>query len=270
MPEIDREGLRIYYEEHGSGVPVVLGHSFLCSGEMWAPQVGPLAETARVINIDLRGHGRSGRIESSFTLYDLVADVVAVLDQLGVERAVWAGLSIGGMVALRAALSVPDRVAALILLDAHAGAEAALKRLKYRAMGLGARLLGIRPFVPTILPLMFGATTRRTNATLVTSWKEKFDSVDVPSTLRCLDALMRRDSVLERLREIDVPTLVIVGEEDVSLPPACSEQIAAGVTGAGLLRVPKAGHLSTLEQPEAVTQAMLGFLGDLRAEEERG
>jgi len=264
MPEADRQGIRIYYEEHGSGLPLVLGHSFLCSGEMWAPQVGPLAETARVINVDYRGHGRSGRSESPFTLYDLVADVVAVLDQLGVERAVWAGLSIGGMVALRAALSIPDRVSGLILLDTHAGAEAAHKKLKYLAMGLGTKLLGLRPFVPSVLRLMFGATTRSTNGALVASWREKFAVADVPSTLQCLDALMRRDRLVERLPEIDVPCLVIVGEEDVSLPPACSEQIAAGVRGATLLRVPKAGHLSTLEQPEAVTQAMLGFLGGLR------
>jgi 3-oxoadipate enol-lactonase len=118
--------------------------------------------------------------------------------------------------------------------------------------------------VPSVLRLMFGRTTRSTNGALVASWKEKFTAVDVPSTLQCLDALMRRDRFVERLAEVDVPCLVIVGDEDVLLPPACSEQIAAGVRGATLLRVPKAGHLSTLEQPEAVTQAMLGFLGGLR------
>lgn len=103
MPKLERNGIPLSYEVSGSGPPVVLGHSFLCSGEMWTPQVGPLALGYQVINPDLRGHGNSGVVDAPFDLYDLVDDVLAVLDHLAIERAVWAGLSIGGMVALRAA-----------------------------------------------------------------------------------------------------------------------------------------------------------------------
>ena len=158
MPSVESQGIRIFFEDFGSGLPIVLGHSFLCSGEMWAPQVNPLAQHCRVVNIDCRGHGRSGHADGPFTLYDLVADVVAVLDHLHIERAVWAGL-ISGMVALRAALVVPDRVSALILADTHAGA----RRLQAQVPsdGPGVKALGIGPFLPAILPLMFGRTTRQ-------------------------------------------------------------------------------------------------------------
>ncbi len=264
MPSVESQGTRIFFEDSGSGLPVVLGHSFLCSGEMWAPQVSPLvAQHCRVVNIDCRGHGRSGHADGPFTLYDLVADVVAVLDHLHIGRAVWAGLSIGGMVALRAALVVPGRVSALILVDTHAGAEAPYKKLKYRAMALGVKALGIRPFLPAILPLMFGRTTRQTKPALVDEWKARFATVHVPSVLHAMDALMRRDSVVQRLSEIHAPCLVIVGEEDVSLPPAYSSELAAGLRGSSLVEVPASGHLAALEQPEAVTAAMLRFLDGL-------
>jgi len=261
MPSIKRSGVRIHYEDIGSGSPVVLGHSFLCSGEMWGPQVGPLSDRFRVINVDERGHGRSGSLTNGFDLYDMVDDVVAVLDDVGVDQAVWAGLSIGGMVAMRAAITVPDRVAGLILADTHAGAETTYKKLKYRAMALGVKTVGIRPFLPAVSKLMFGITTQRQNPELVMAWRERFASADVPSMLLGLDALVKRDSVVDGLRSVEVPSLVIVGKEDVSLPPALSREIADTLPNASIFVIPEAGHLSALEKPEAVTEAMLGFLG---------
>ena len=263
MPEISRDGVRIYFDDVGSGPPVVLGHSLLCSGEMWGPQVPALAERYRVINVDQRGHGRSGHLTEPFDLYDMVDDVVAVLDELGIDHAVWAGLSIGGMVAMRAAMTVPDRVSGLILVDTHAGAETGYKKLKYRAMGAGARLFGTRPFLPGIVPLMFGPTTRRLKPELVDEWREKFASLHVPSLNLVVAAVIRRDSVIDRLGEIKAPTCVIVGGEDETLPVVCSRKIAAAIPGATLEIVPGAGHLSSLEQPDAVTEAMVGFLDEV-------
>ena len=260
MPSIERNGIRIHFEDAGSGPPVVLGHSFLCSGEMWSPQVPVLAERHRVINIDGRGHGQSGNLSQPFDLYDMVDDVLGVLDHLRVESAVWAGLSIGGMVAIRAAITAPNRVSKLILADTHAGAESSYKKLKYRAMALGVKTIGVQSFLPAISKLMFGSTTRRQNLELVTAWQKKFASVDVPSMLLGLGALVRRDSVVDRLPQVDVPSLVIVGEEDESLPPKLSREIADGLPYGSLQIIPGSGHLSSLEQPEAVTKAMIGFL----------
>lgn len=253
-------GTSLYYEDRGSGPPVLLLHSFLCSGEMWRHQVEPLARECRVINLDLRGHGRSGFATEPFTLDDLVDDALAILDHLEIERAAWAGLSIGGMMALRAALEAPERVSSLLLLDTHAGAETAYKKLKYRAMALGARLIGIRPFVPAVLSLMFGSTTRHDNPDLVREWGRRFRDLHVPSVRRGVEALVRRDSLVDRLDEIHQPALVLVGEEDASLPPPCSEEIAAGLPNATLRTIPRAGHLSALERPRLVTDAMLEFL----------
>ncbi len=267
MPEIEHDGVRIYFEDHGDGPPIVLGHSFLCSGEMWAAQIGPLAEHYRVINVDQRGHGRSGPVAGKFELYDMVDDVVAVLDELDIDRAVWCGLSIGGMVAMRAALTASDRVLALILVDTHAGREKAFKKIKYAAMNLGAKTFGLRPFLPGVLPLMFGKTTFRENPGLVDEWAEKFTSVHLPSISATLGALVRRDSVLDRLREVAMPALVIVGDEDRTLPPSVSRQMVEVLPNASLTVIPGSGHLSALEQPQAVTEAMLGFLATVFSRE---
>jgi pimeloyl-ACP methyl ester carboxylesterase len=260
MPSIENGEVRIFFDVLGSGAPLVLGHSFLCSGEMWRPQLQQLAERRRVINIDYRGHGRSGEASGAVTLYDMVGDVLAVLDHLGIDRAIWAGLSIGGMIAMRAALIAPERVSGLILLDTDAGAETAYKRLKYQAMATGIRVVGMRPFLPAIIPLFFGRTTRKSNPSLVAEWRTKFAATHIPSMICILEALRSRDSVVSRLGEIRVPSLVIGGAEDVSLPPSHSRQIAAALPDSSLVIVPGAGHLSNLEQPGAVTADMLGFL----------
>lgn len=263
MALVDNQGLSISFEDVGAGPPIVLGHSFLCSGKMWCGQVPSLARRYRVLNLDFRGHGRSSEVTQPFSLYDAVSDVVAVLDELGIEKAVWCGLSVGGMVALRAALTCPERVEALILLDTDAGAEVPLRKLKYRGMGVAAGMLGMGPLLSPVTRLMFGTTTRREKTRLVEGWKREFSAIHIPSMLRGLEALIQRDSLLSRLSEIAAPTLVLVGEEDRSLPPPLSRRIHESLRDSRFVQVPAAGHLSALEQPHAVTESLLGFLDAL-------
>jgi 3-oxoadipate enol-lactonase len=263
MPFIERQRQRIFYEETGSGPAIVLGHSFLCSGEMWENQVPVLADSCRVINIDYRGHGKSSTIENELTIYDLVDDTVAILDELQVEEAVWAGLSIGGFAALRAALTVPERVRAIVVSDASAAAEPFYPKFKYRALGMGARIVGMRPFVPAVTPIMFGRTTLKENPTLVDEWTPTLLSMELPSLLRFLETIVTRDSLLDRLGEIQIPTLVMVGEEDRAQPVPRARQIADGIPGARLEIIPRAGHLSALENPEDFNRHLLDFLVSL-------
>ncbi len=260
MPFLEHNGLSLHYEEIGSGPPILLGHSFFCSGEMWRHQVPELAESHQVVTLDYRGHGRSSPLREDLDVYDLVGDMMALLDHLGIEQAVWAGLSVGGMTAMRAALRYPERVRALILIDTDADAERAWIKIKNRPMGSATRLVGLRPFLPAVVRGMFGSTTCRENRQLVEEWKSRFATADLESMRRFMAMLMHRDSVVSRLGEIQIPALVIVGAEDRALPPPLSRQIAAGLPDSSLVEIPRAGHLCTLEQPEAVTVAMLDFL----------
>lgn len=260
MPTIERAGARIHFDDRGAGEPLVLLHSFLCSGEMWAPQVPVFEQRFRVVNVDFRGHGASGPARSPLTLYELVDDVLAVLDALGIERAAWAGLSIGGMVSLRAALRAPQRVSRLLLLDTDAGSERHATRIRHSVLALGVRAAGFRPLLPAILPLFFCEATRLRRPRLVEEWRERLAALHVPSMLSVLRALDGRDSIVARLGEIPAPALVLVGAEDRSLPPAVSRRIVEGLADARFVIVEEAGHLSNLEQPETVTAAMLEFL----------
>jgi pimeloyl-ACP methyl ester carboxylesterase len=266
MPSVRTTGVEIHYEVTGDGPPVVLGHSLLCSGEMWRCQVPALARGHRVVNVDARGHGASGPATARFTLYDSLADHLAVLDALKVERAVWIGLSQGGMVALRAALTAPERVAALVLLDTDGGRETLPTRVQHALLGAVARTVGIRPVLPEILKLMFGATTRRDDPDLVAEWSRRFAALDVPSVLNALGAVSRRDDLLPRVGQISAPALVLVGAEDAALPPARARRLAAALRGARIVEIPRAGHLSALEQPDAVTAELLAFLEGLAPE----
>ena len=261
MPIAEANGQRIYYEDVGEGTPIILGHSFLCTGDMWREQVPVLAENHRVINPDLRGHGQSGKATSPWSLEDALQDSIGLLDHLGIDRAIWCGLSIGGMVALRAALDAPERVSALILMDTDAGEEKFLRILKYRVMGVGANAFGVKPFVPAVLKLMFGVSTRRNNQELVKEYRGVFAGIDTESIVNSLPSLTKRVSVTSRLAEIKVPTVVIVGEEDKSLPVARSQLIHDRLADSDLVVIPEAGHLSAIEQPERVNDAVRAFLG---------
>jgi pimeloyl-ACP methyl ester carboxylesterase len=235
-------------------------HSFLCDASMWAKQVPAWAERHRVLNVEIRGHGRSRPSRAPFDVYDLVDDMVAVLDASGVERAVWIGLSTGGFVALRAALTRPSRVAGIAVMDASAGKEPLWNRMKYGAMAQGARLVGIPRFRRQIVRIMFGPTSRRKRPDLVARWSSGLHAFDVEEVVIGLRAIVGRDSVEARLSEIDVPSLILVGTEDASQPQHLSQRMADRIPSAELVLVPEAGHLTALENPDAVTTAVLDFL----------
>lgn len=263
MATLIHRGIRLHYEKGGAGPPVVLTHSFLCDGTMFRHQVAALEKTHRVLNIDLRGHGRSGPSESPFTIYDLVDDVAGVLDAEGIDSAVWMGLSIGGFLSLRAALTQPERVRALVLLDTDAGPESAWKKLKYRAMKWGLKHLGPPYIVPALQPIMLGKTTLRERPDIRTEYTRKFLDARVDSILPGIDAITGRDDLLPRLPQIRAPTLVVVGEEDQPLPVWKSRRIAQAIPGAEMVVIPRAGHLASIENPEPVTQAVTHFLARL-------
>ena len=265
MATATRDGITLNYEVSGSGPAIVLTHSFLCDGSLFTHQVAALERTHRVINVDLRGHGRSGPSESPYTIYDLMDDVAAVLDAEGVVSAVWMGLSIGGFLSLRAALTRPERVRALVLIDTDAGTETAWNKLKYTALKWGLQTVGPRFIVPAVMPIMFGRTTLRSRPELRADYRQRFLNVRIKSICSGIDAITGRDDLVGRLSGIRVPTLVVVGEEDKPLPLWKSRRIASSIPGAELVVIPKAGHLSTIENPAPVTDAVTRFLSKVCA-----
>ena len=263
MPTIASGDSHIYYETAGQGPAVVFIHSFLCDGTLFAHQIQALARAYRVINVDLRGHGRSGPARFPFSIYDLSEDVEKVLVAEKVTSAVWIGLSIGGFVAMRAALSKAHLVRALVLMDTEAGPQSFSRKFQDYGLKLALKTVGFSAVTSSIASALFGKTTQKNQPALVESFKANLLKLDTNSICRGIDAVMSRDDVRSQLGQIQCPTLVIVGEEDVPLPVAKSREIADQIRGSQSVVIPGAGHLSAMEQPEAVTAAITQFLAHL-------
>jgi pimeloyl-ACP methyl ester carboxylesterase len=157
MPEITKGPVHLFYEDAGAGPAVLFSHSWFCDGRQW-PQTETLISAGyRTLNLDNRGHGRSGQYRDHFSLWDMADDLVAVLDAAGVDEAVLVGLSIGGFAALRAALKHPDRTQALVLADTDAGAARWQDRVKASVLGP----VWLTPVRPLLLPVLEGTSSAR-------------------------------------------------------------------------------------------------------------
>jgi 3-oxoadipate enol-lactonase len=255
--DLEKEGTR------ASGEPtIVLLHSLLCDGSMWRGQVAPLRALGRVVVFDGPGHGKS-EVPPPFTLEDHARTLVEAFGELGIARAVVVGLSWGGMLAMRIALSHPEKLAAMVVLDASADGTLLRERIEYRAMCVIARKIGLPPLLmyKKVVPLMFAAQTRERAPELVDEFVRKVggfprEGVTLATTAVSID----RPSILERLREINVPTLIGYGEEDLATPAPHSRRIAGRIAGSIMVPFAGAAHLSALEAPAVVNAAIVPFV----------
>ncbi|MCA9857294.1 MAG: alpha/beta fold hydrolase [Deltaproteobacteria bacterium] len=239
---------------------VLFGHSVLCDCEMFDAQVAALADRFRVVTVDFRGHGKSDPARSAFEVADLGRDYVAVLDAVGVQRAVVVGLSLGGMAAMCLARDAPERLRGLVLMDTNADAETPLRSARLRALAATGRLFGIRPWLrKQAMKELFGATFRARSPEIVQRWSDKLGAMDRQSASRGIGAVVRRDDMSEALRGVRVPTLVVVGDEDTATPLGYSHHIAELVPGARLEVLPQVGHLSTIEAPTLTAKLIRRF-----------
>ena len=255
-------GLTIAYDEVGKGMPVVLLHGFPHNRSLWAPQTSALIEHGRCIAPDLRGFGESGR-GGPYSMEQYADDVVALLASLGIDRAVVGGLSMGGYVAFALWRAKPEIVRALVLADTRPGAdspEARRKRLELMAV---AREGGAAAVANAQITGMVGATTRAQNPSLVDGLHQMLASAPVEGIIGALQAMMDRPDSTDLLQTINVPTLIIVGEEDALTPVKESRAMHAAIPGSRLEILPGAGHVSNLERPAAFNHVLGEFLSSL-------
>ena len=248
----------------GAGTPLVLLHAFPLDGRMWASQVEALAGTYQVIVPDLRGFGAARDQAVEEAGMDLLADdLLRLLDDRGLDRVVLGGLSLGGYVALAFLRRHADRVSGLVLLDTKAtadGDQAREDRLKMadRALAEGTG------FVPEVmLPKLLGQTSREHRPEVVEKVTALIREQSPQAIAGAQRGMAARAATTDLLGSISVPTLVITGEEDTVTGPEIGRELAAGIPGARFLLVEEAGHLSNLEQPEIVNEALLDFLAPL-------
>jgi pimeloyl-ACP methyl ester carboxylesterase len=250
--------------EAGAGRPLVLLHAFPLSAAMWLDQREGLADGCRVITPDLRGFGGSPLGADEPDLAEMADDVAALIDRLGYDRVVLGGLSMGGYVAMAFVRQHPQRLAGLVLADTKAGADtpaAAANRERIAAAVLADHNSTV--LVDEVLPALVGPTTVTSRALVHGRVRGLVQSAPAHAVAWAQRAMARRPDSTADLAWVDVPTLVIVGEEDTLTPLAEAEAMAAAVPAARLVRIPGAGHLSAVEAPAEFNAAVRSFLAGL-------
>jgi pimeloyl-ACP methyl ester carboxylesterase len=247
-------------EDHGRGVPFILLHGFPLSLEIWAAIRPAVEQAARLVTPDLRGFGRSAKPQGDYSMESLAGDIVALADRLGLERFVLGGHSMGGYVAFRVAAAAPERLLGLVLVDTRAEADtaegqarrdAAIERIKG---GDGAGFLD--EFVPNLV----GPTTRRRAPRFVTDLRAIAGEIPSHVLTGCLAGMRDRPDSRDVLGRLEVPALVLVGEEDAVTSPESARAMTAALAGAVLAVIPGAGHTPSVERPIPTANAILEFL----------
>ena len=252
--------IQINYEMTGrEGAPVVmLSHSLASSMVMWRPQLESLEAHFQVLRYDMRGHGDSDAPDGAYTLELLVEDAVALLNALTIDRVHFVGLSIGGMIGQGLGLNHRDRLLSLTLCDTSAiMPEEAQPILLDRIAA--ARENGMSEQVEGTLERWFTPPYLQKNPPEVEMIRQQITATPLAGYIGCSEAL-RGLNYLERLSAIDIPTLIVVGEEDPGTPVSASEAIHERIAGSQLIILPAARHLSNIEQAEAFNRSMMSFL----------
>jgi pimeloyl-ACP methyl ester carboxylesterase len=250
-------GIEIAYERVGEGPPLVLAHGAAEDGRVWQPQLAALADEFTVVAWDEPGAGRSSDVPEDFTLADYADCLAALIEALDLGPAHVAGLSWGGTVVLELYRRHPELVATLILVDTYAGWKGSLPEKEVRARVAGVRRMLAAPpdeFDPT-LPGLFAEGPPAAFLPLLGAM-----AADVrPETLRVQISVMAEADLRDLLPRIAVPTLLIWGELDVRSPLGVARQFQEAIPDAELVVIPDCGHVSNLEQPEQLNQALRGF-----------
>lgn len=249
MAILNRDGVHLYYETYGEGPAILLSHGYSATSKMWRGQIEPLSRRHQLIVWDMRGHGQSDYPQevSAYSEEATVADMAALLDTVGADRAIVGGLSLGGYMSLAFHRLHPERVRALLVIDTGPGFKngEAQERWNQRSLEYASRFeaegLG---YLRTLSPEMAMSTHRSADGL-------------VRAALGML--IQRNDRVIQSLPDIRVPTLIIAGANDTAFL-AAADYMAAKIPLAAKVLIPDAGHSTNIDQPELFNQAVVEFL----------
>ncbi len=263
MPILRVNQADLHYTDQGTGPGnLFFGHGLLWSGEMFRAQVDYFSRRYRCVTLDWRGQGRSAITPDGYDMDTLAADAAAVIEQLGLAPCHYVGLSMGGFVGLRLALHRPELLRSLILLESTADPEPAANVPRYRRLNWVARWIGLWPVAGRVMPIMFGRNflTDPARAAERRYWRQQLLRNRRHGITRAVAGVIERQGVYAHLDRISLPTLIVVGDQDVATPPTYSQRMQARIPGAQLIVIPGAGHSATVEEPAAINAAIDSFL----------
>ena len=260
MTDIYVGDARLHVINQGFGPPLLLVHGFPLDHSMWRHQIRQFAGKYKVIAPDLRGFGASDISPGVVTMEDHADDLVALLDALRIDKAVFCGLSMGGYVGLEFARNYPERLAGLILCDTRAVPDTPEAAQNREATAAKVLKEGTSALAEDMLKKLFAPSMLEAGGDDVVSSRGVMENARPEGVAAALRGMAVRNDSRDLLGDITAPTLVIVGEHDAISPPDEMKAIADGIPGAEFLVVEGAGHMAPLEKPEPVNAAIAAFL----------
>jgi pimeloyl-ACP methyl ester carboxylesterase len=257
IPSGDTE---IAYDVLGEGPPVILLHPFPAHYEFWLPAARVLVSRYRLVLPDLRGHGESGVGDGPATMEKHATDLMRVLDHAEVGRAAFVGCSIGGYLLFEFWRRNQARVSALVLCNTKAQADTAEAKANRLQAAADVMERGTEPFFEAMIPRLIGKTTRETRPDLVASALGMMRRMSPEDVARVQQGMAERPDSVSTLKTINVPTLLVTGDEDILTGPPEAEFMRQNISGSQMKIIPRAGHFSPWEQPEEAGKLLRGFL----------
>ncbi|MGB0575447.1 MAG: alpha/beta fold hydrolase [Alphaproteobacteria bacterium] len=254
MPYADNDGVKVYYEVNGEGMPFVMLHANPCDHRMWMYQISHFARHFRVIALDMRGYGRTDKVETPYRFGDLVGDVIAVCQQENVSNGILAGASMGSKIAFKLGVDHPDLFQAQI----HVGGNS------FRGSSYDGRITGyenedLPPYRANHLKELFAPGFSETDrgrylSSIILEDSKRLSGRAIGALFHTFDNV----NLSEQVSEINVPVLIVNGIHDNSLKGG--QKTAALIEGAQHETIPNAGHLCILEDPETFDRLVEEFL----------
>ena len=256
-------GLSVFLEGNSKNKSIIFLHGFPYDHTMWKAQIDELSEKYFCVTYDIRGLGESPVGDGQYTMESFVDDLETIIKELKLEKPILCGLSMGGYIGLRALEKFENKFSAVILCDTRADADSNEGKLKRAAAVKRINTEGLAPFTKDFITNCFGENYKQNNQDEFEKRIAKssvFDPVGVKGSLL---AMLGRNDTTEYLSKIKIPALVICGEVDALTPPAVMIPLAEKINDAGFVIIKNSGHISPIENPKEVNEAIKKFLKNI-------
>lgn len=253
-------GISIGYDEYGSGIPFVLLHGHPFNRSMWRDQRETLSPICRVITPDLRGYGETTVVPGKTTMEDFAGDLAALLDALGIDQIILGGLSMGGQIVFEFYRQFPQRVHALVLADTQPQVDTEEARAARYATAQRILASGMQELAEEVLPKLLAKETMATQPDVASRVRDMIVHTPPEGAAAALRGRAERRDYTSLLREIAVPTLILVGSEDAFTPIQDAEVMQQGIAGSQLVVLEGVGHMPNMERPGEFNAALRQFL----------
>ncbi len=255
MPYIKINNVNYYFEEEGKGKEtLVFGHSMLFNLRMFDSQVAYLKHEFRCIRFDFKGHGKSESPPNGYDLKALTEDIAELINLLDCNPCHFIGFSMGGMVALKLAIKYPELIKSLILIDTSSEPEPTDKMLRNKALLFVAKYVGLKPIAGQVMSLFFGPDFLKdpNRSVIRNNWKNHLIANNRVGIVKAVKGVLYRNSISDQISKINHPSKIMVGANDLLTDLAKANILRTNIENSSLEVIPRAGHMSPIEEPDLV------------------